>query len=371
MKKEKFLHKYRFLIASVLTVVLFIAVWAFIVETGFVSTKYLPSPTQILDTFVQKLSDPKPEGSTLGANILSSVKVASVGFLLAVVLGITLGLFMGWYTPLEKFVKPVFEIIRPIPPVAWIPITIMLFGIGFKAKAFIIFFGGFIPCVINAYTGIQLTNRTLINVAKTYGADSWKIFWAVGLPSSVQMIFAGVRIALGVSWMTLVAAEMLAADSGLGYMILMGRQFARPDIIVLGMLIIGGIGALLSVVLMRLERKNRTLEDEKMTENPEKITPAKKAFYAFLSVLAIVLLLVGWMLIARVRPYLFPESCRRVATLFVDSRKAHRPVSSVYPYSGQPQARGDRSDFRQFFRCDSGCSSGLEQVVFCHDGGSV
>ena len=149
MKKEKFLHKYRFLIASVLTVVLFIAVWAFIVETGFVSTKYLPSPTQILDTFVQKLSDPKPEGSTLGANILSSVKVASVGFLLAVVLGITLGLFMGWYTPLEKFVKPVFEIIRPIPPVAWIPITIMLFGIGFKAKAFIIFFGGFIPCVIN------------------------------------------------------------------------------------------------------------------------------------------------------------------------------------------------------------------------------
>ena len=135
MKKEKFLHKYRFLIASVLTVVLFIAVWAFIVETGFVSTKYLPSPTQILDTFVQKLSDPKPEGSTLGANILSSVKVASVGFLLAVVLGITLGLFMGWYTPLEKFVKPVFEIIRPIPPVAWIPITIMLFGIGFKARA--------------------------------------------------------------------------------------------------------------------------------------------------------------------------------------------------------------------------------------------
>ena len=77
----------------------------------------------------------------------------------------------------------------------------------------------------------------------------------MGLPSSVQMIFAGVRIALGVSWMTLVAAEMLAADSGLGYMILMGRQFARPDIIVLGMLIIGGIGALLSVVLMRLERK--------------------------------------------------------------------------------------------------------------------
>lgn len=255
MKKENFLRRNRFAIASALTVVLFIAVWALVVECGLISTRYLPSPVQILQTFAEKITDPKPEGSTLGMNILSSITVASVGFVLAVVLGTVLGLFMGWYTGVERFVKPVFEVIRPIPPVAWIPITIMLFGIGFKAKAFIIFFGGFIPCVINAYTGIQLTNRTLINVAKTYGASSWKIFWHVGLPSSVQMIFAGVRIAMGVSWTTLVAAEMLAADSGLGYMILMGRQFARPDIIVLGMLVIGGIGAFLSVVLLRLERK--------------------------------------------------------------------------------------------------------------------
>ena len=255
MKKEKFFYRYRFVMAAIFTVVLFIAAWAAVVESGLVSTRYLPAPAQVLDTFMQKLSDPKPEGSTLGMNILSSIKVASVGFILAVTLGTVLGLLMGWYTPIGKFVKPVFEIIRPIPPVAWIPITIMLFGIGFQAKAFIIFFGGFIPCVINAYTGIQLTNRTLINVAKTYGAGSWKIFWTVGLPSSVQMIFAGIRIAMGVSWTTLVAAEMLAADSGLGYMILMGRQFARPDIIVLGMLVIGGIGALLSVILLHLERK--------------------------------------------------------------------------------------------------------------------
>src|SRR5699024_6333681 len=113
MRKDKFLHKYRYTIASVLTVVLFIAVWALVVESGIVSTKYLPAPAQILETFVQKLSDPKPEGSTLGMNILSSIKVASLGFLLAVTLGTVLGLFMGWYTPVEKFVKPVFEIIRP------------------------------------------------------------------------------------------------------------------------------------------------------------------------------------------------------------------------------------------------------------------
>ena len=248
-------NRYRFLLASLLTLLVFIAVWSLVTETGLVSTRYLPAPRQILATFVRKLTDPKPEGSTLLRNILSSMRVAVTGFLLAVGLGVPLGLFMGWYTPVERFVKPVFEIIRPIPPVAWIPITIMLLGIGIKAKVFIIFFGGFVPCVINAYTGIRLTNRTLINVAKTYGAGSWKVFWSVGLPSSVQMVFAGIRIALGVSWTTLVAAEMLAADSGLGYMILMGRQFARPDIIVLGMLIIGAIGALLSAALKKLENR--------------------------------------------------------------------------------------------------------------------
>lgn len=255
MKKTSFLYQKRFLIASILTVVALIAVWSLVVNSNLVSTKYLPAPQQIVKTFFQKLSDPKPEGSTLIKNIFSSIQVALVGFLAAITVGIPLGLFMGWYTPVERFVKPVFEIIRPIPPVAWIPITIMLFGIGFEAKAFIIFFGGFVPCVINAYTGIQMTSRTLINVAKTYGASSWKIFWTIGLPSSVQMVFAGIRIALGVSWMTLVAAEMLAADSGLGYMILMGRQFARPDLIVLGMLIIGGIGSALSYLLLRLEQR--------------------------------------------------------------------------------------------------------------------
>ena len=109
------------------------------------------------------------------------------------------------------------------------------------------------PCVINSYTGIKLTNPTLINVAKTCGATNFQVFYKVGVPSSVQMIFAGIRVALGASWSTLVAAEMLASDSGLGFMILMGRMFARPDLIVLGMLIIGLIGALMTIILSKFE----------------------------------------------------------------------------------------------------------------------
>ena len=138
------IRKYRFFLASLLTLIIFIGIWSLLTETGIISTRYLPTPRQILQTFIQKLTDPKPEGSTLLRNILASVQMAITGFVLAVGLGVPLGLFMGWYKPVESFVKPVFEIIRPIPPVAWIPITIMLLGIGLKAKVFIIFFGGFV-----------------------------------------------------------------------------------------------------------------------------------------------------------------------------------------------------------------------------------
>lgn len=122
-----------------------------------------------------------------------------------------------------------FEILRPIPPISWIPLTILWLGIGIKAKAFIIFFAAFIPCVINSATGIEQTNKTLINVAKTCGASNVEIFFKVGIPSALPIMFAGIRVALGNAWATLVAAEMLAANSGLGYMILMGRNYARAD----------------------------------------------------------------------------------------------------------------------------------------------
>ena len=156
---------------------------------------------------------------------------------------------------MDRFVTPLFEIIRPIPPISWIPLTILWLGIGLKAQAFIIFFSAFIPCVINSYTGIKQTSPVLINVAKTFGASNFTIFIKVGIPSSLPITFAGIRVALGNSWSTLVAAEMLASSAGLGYMILMGRAFARPDIIVLGMLVIGIIGAIMTALLELAEKK--------------------------------------------------------------------------------------------------------------------
>ena len=176
-----------------------------------------------------------------------------IGFGLALVVGLPLGLLMGWYRPLDRFVRPIFEIIRPLPPIAWIPIVIVILGIGTVAKSFIIFFTTFVPIVINSYTGIRETNQVYINFARTCGYSDWRIFRTVGIPSAMPLTFAGMVLALGNGWGTLVAAEMLASNSGLGYMIFMGRSYGRIDIIIAGMLVIGLLGLALTATLEVLE----------------------------------------------------------------------------------------------------------------------
>lgn len=246
--------KYTYVMLSFAGVLVFFLLWQLAVEMGLISSRYIIKPTELISVFLKKMYDISPDGSTLPMNILASLQVALSGLLLAILLGVPLGWLMGWYSEIDAFVKPLFEIIRPIPPVSWIPLTITWLGIGLKAKAFIIFFSAFVPCVINAYTGIRQTKPILINVAKTCGASNFTIFCKVGIPSSLPVTFAGIRVALGNAWSTLVAAEMLAANVGLGYMIQMGRTFARPDIIILGMVVIGAFGALFAAILGLAEK---------------------------------------------------------------------------------------------------------------------
>lgn len=251
-KRKQGFNKYA--IISIISILSFLLLWQVMVITGILSERILPAPTKIFSTMFYKLGNESPDGSLLQINILVSLKVACSGLFLAIIIGIPLGWLMGWYKPINRFVRPLFELIRPIPPIAWIPLTILWVGIGLEAKAMIIFFASFVPCVINAMVGIKSTNQTLINVAKTYGASNFKIFLKIGIPSSLPMVFAGIRIALNSAWSTLVAAELLAANAGLGYMISMGRQYGRVDIIVLGMLSIGILGFIFSWIFTKLER---------------------------------------------------------------------------------------------------------------------
>jgi NitT/TauT family transport system permease protein len=139
--------------------------------------------------------------------------------------------------------------------VAWIPLAIFWFGIGLTGKVFIIWACGVVPCVINAYTGVRMTNPTLIQMARTYGASDWQIFTKICVPSALPMVFGGLQIALALAWTTLVAAELIAANEGLGYLITMGRRLLRPDMIVLGMIMVGLTGWVIGNIIDRIERR--------------------------------------------------------------------------------------------------------------------
>lgn len=240
---------------SFVSIILFLVAWELLSRYGIIAENIFSRPSELFKTFIYKLSNKKPEGNTLVTHFFVSIRLALTGFAAAVIIGIPLGLFMGFFKAMRLYFMPIFEIIRPIPPIAWIPIIILLMGIGMAAKSFIIFVAAFVPCVINSYLGIQLTNPTLINVAKTFGASKWQIFTKVCIPASTQMVFAGVRVSLGSAWSALVAAELLASTSGLGYMIQMGRNFIRADIIIVGMLVIGASGALFASLLALAEKR--------------------------------------------------------------------------------------------------------------------
>ena len=245
---------YRNTILSISGILLFFIIWEALAIFEIVDPKKISDVLQIFKLFILKFTDPNPDGAVLLVHIWSSLEVALLGFLLAVVIGVPLGWLMGWYRGFDSFVRPLFEIIRPIPPVSWIPLTIVWMGIGLQAKAFIVFFAAFVPCLINSYTGIRQTKEVLKNVGKTFGASNFTIFRKVGIPSSLTMSFAGIKVAIGNAWATLVAAEMLAASSGLGYMILMGRSYGRVDLVILGIVVIGALGVLITALINRLEK---------------------------------------------------------------------------------------------------------------------
>lgn len=252
--RNKIRENRQLFLISLAGLVLFFGIWELVTRLEIVPSRYLNPPSVVIQTFFRKMMDTKPDGATIPVHFWASFQLALTGFAAAVVIGVPLGLVMGYYKVADRLIRPLFEVMRPIPPIAWIPISILWLGIGYPAKAFIIFMAAFVPCVINAHLGVTMTNPTLINVAKTCGASRWQIFTTICVPSAMPLVFTSLRIALGNAWSALVAAEMLAATAGLGYMIQQGRSFVRSDIIIVGMLVIGVTGALMSAALSKLEK---------------------------------------------------------------------------------------------------------------------
>jgi NitT/TauT family transport system permease protein len=178
-----------------------------------------------------------------------------VGVGIALGLAIPLGILMGWYEDLDSLTSPVIELLRPIPPIAWIPLAILWFGIGLGSKVFIIAIGVFFPTLINTYIGAKFVDPLLIRAAQTLGAKDKNILWEVVVPASIPLIVAGVRIGVGLGMMCLVAAELVAASTGLGYLIMLGGDDLKPELSITGMILIGILGLIADRIILGIERR--------------------------------------------------------------------------------------------------------------------
>lgn len=210
----------------------------------------LPPPTDVLLAAGQLIR----EGS-LQQDIMASLRRVCVALGVAAGIGLPLGLLMGMSKRVSWFLEPIINFFRPIPPLAWIPLSIVWLGVSEAQNEFIIFLGAFFPILLNAVQGIRQVDPQLVRAAKTLGASPACIAWTVLVPGALPSIFVGFRVGTGIAWMALVAGEIVAASSGLGYLIMQGRMLFKPDHIIVGMVAIGLIGLALDFVLREVQKR--------------------------------------------------------------------------------------------------------------------
>jgi ABC-type nitrate/sulfonate/bicarbonate transport system permease component len=227
-------------------------VWTMGAVSGAVPAQFLPPPWAVIERIVELTQKPFA-GFTLQQHLGSSVLRYLLGFALAAAVGVPLGLLMGWFRRLDYIVSPLFEGIRFIAPIAWVPFAALWFGTGVGGPTLIIFMGAFPPALINAYRGAKFVEPHLIEAAQTLGASGWRIIVEVLLPASVPSIVAGLRISAGLGWQSLIGAELIVASSGIGYLIVKGQSSISTATVMAGMIAIGTVGLIIDVSLRRAE----------------------------------------------------------------------------------------------------------------------
>ena len=194
-------------------------------------------------------------GQTLQGHLAASIDRYLRGFLLSAAVGVPLGLLMGWFRWLDDIVTPLFDSLRFIAPIAWVPFAALWFGTGIGGPVLIIFMGAFPPVLINTYRGARQVDRKYIEASQMLGASSWRAMTEVLLPAAVPSIVAGVRISAGLGWQSLVGAELIVASSGVGYLMVKGQASISTATVMSGMVAIGVTGMLIDVVLRRVQRQ--------------------------------------------------------------------------------------------------------------------
>jgi len=220
--------------------------WAVVVMTASV---VFPTPWQVVTGTIELIRD-----GTLWEHIGASLFRVGSGFGLAVIVAVPLGLWMGWVRGAYVTLNPLFQMLRPISPIAWIPIAILWFGVGNVSPIFLIFISSVFPMVVQTTAGVHTIEKRYLRAAANFGVSRATLFRQVVIPAVLPQIIVGMRIGLGVAWLVVVAAEMIALRSGLGYLIIDSRNAGnRYDLVIAGMIIIGLIGLMLDGFMRLLE----------------------------------------------------------------------------------------------------------------------
>lgn len=222
-----------------------IAAWEFASRSGAIDPSIFPSPTQAIAEATRRLT-----AAQVTENMAWSLFRVFSGFVIGCVAGTIIGILAAWSRPFGLVARPIIELLRPIPPLAWIPLAIIWFGLGEPSKFFIIFLGAFFPVVTAAYQGVRNVDPVLIRAARTFGLRGWRLLLRVIVPAAAPDLATGIRIGWGLSFGVLVAAELIAADRGLGFMIMNERNTGGSvSVIIVGILLIGALNLITDAVI--------------------------------------------------------------------------------------------------------------------------
>lgn len=239
---------------SIVSIVVLLAAWTIISELEIVPPLFWPSPIAVLEKFWMILTEGYREHTLFGHFLISTYRVLT-GFFLGCILGVIVGISMGLSEIVRGLLDPIIELYRPVPPLAYIPIIIIWMGIGDSGKIMLLFLATFAIMVINSRSGVRSVTIEKIHAAYSLGASRWQVLRHVILVNALPEIFTGMRVSMGVCWATLVAAEMVAATAGLGWMVLNAARYLRTDIVIMGVIVMGIVGYGFDLIMRLLEKK--------------------------------------------------------------------------------------------------------------------
>lgn len=240
---------------STATLLVLLAIWWGVTELKLVAPLFLPAPQQVFHQLLTIASSQGFMDATLWQHLAASLTRILIALLAAVLIGVPIGILMGLSQTARGILDPLIELYRPVPPLAYLPLMVIWFGIGETSKILLIYLAIFAPVAMSALAGVKSAQQVRIRAAQSLGANRWQVLWLVILPGALPEILTGLRIGLGVGWSTLVAAELIAATRGLGFMVQSAGEFLATDVVLAGIAVIALIAFTLELGLRALQRR--------------------------------------------------------------------------------------------------------------------